>query len=169
MTARLRAMARGRLPQVAGLLGVVATAVALSMAADCSVQAANLEGMVIGVASGDTLMVMTRENEPVQVRLAGIEAPERDNACGLRARQSLMDLAFRRPVRVEVLDVDRQGRTLGRVYTADLYLNAAQVERGMAWVGKGRRPDALLVDLQIAARVQGKGLWAAPHAAPPGI
>ncbi len=48
----------------------------------------------------------------VRVRLAEIDAPERGQPHGDRARQALSDLAFGRAVRVAVVDTDNYGRTV---------------------------------------------------------
>jgi hypothetical protein len=59
--------------------------------------------------------------------------PESGQPYGSRARQVLSDLAFGRIVRVAVQDMDRYGRTVGRVYAGTVDVNAEMVRRGAAW------------------------------------
>ncbi|TQV62798.1 MAG: thermonuclease family protein [Halothiobacillaceae bacterium] len=126
-----------------------------------------VQGVVVGVIDGDTLILRVDDRERVCIRLAGLDAPEKRQDFWEAAKRSLSDLVFRRPVRVAVVDVDASGRFVGKVYTADLFVNAEQVGRGMAW-GRGRYSrDERLVARQAEARQQGKGLWAAADPVPP--
>lgn len=106
--------------------------------------AADIEGQVIAIADGDTLTVL-HGREQVKVRLTDIDAPEKAQPFGQRARQSLAELCFHEQARVEDRGRDRYGRTLGRVWCAGVDANAEQVRRGMAWVYDTlcHRPDAL--------------------------
>ena len=51
------------------------------------------EGRVVGVSDGDTLTVLMSGRQ-VKIRLAEIDAPEKSQAFGQRAKQSLSDLVF---------------------------------------------------------------------------
>jgi endonuclease YncB( thermonuclease family) len=46
----------------------------------------------------------------------------------------LSKLAFGKRARVVVVDRDRYGRSVGRVYVGDMDVNAEMVRRGAAWV-----------------------------------
>ena len=52
---------------------------------------AELVGPVVGVLDGDTIDVLV-ERQPVRVRLAQIDAPEKRQAFGTRSRQTLANL-----------------------------------------------------------------------------
>ena len=58
------------------------------------VQAKTFGGKVVGVADGDTLTVVTRSKRQHKIRLAGIDAPEKQQPFGERSKQSLSDLCF---------------------------------------------------------------------------
>lgn len=126
--------------------------------------AADLSGRVVGIADGDTLTLLTPEKRQVRVRLAGIDTPERAQPYGSRARQELSDLAFGKEADVAVQDNDRYGRTVGRVRTGGLDVNAEMVRRGAAWVYRQYNRDPSLPALETEARAAGRGLWALPEA-----
>lgn len=61
--------------------------------------AASLLCLVVGIADGDTLKVRCGEPgqyEQIKVRLQGIDAPERKQPFGERARQTLAELTFQK-------------------------------------------------------------------------
>jgi len=101
--------------------------------------------------------------EQVRMRLAGIDAPERRQLYGTRARQALSALAFGRSAQIEVEDTDRYGRSVGRVRVGGLEVNAEMVRRGAAWVYVRYNRDPALVPLEAEARAAGRGLWALPE------
>lgn len=127
---------------------------------------ADLAGLVIGIADGDTLTLL-RDQKQIKVRLAEIDAPERKQPFGTRSRESLAELCFRRAAKLKALDTDRYGRTVARVYCDGIDANAEQVRRGMAWVYDRYVTDTSLYGIQDAARGQRAGLWSQPSPVPP--
>ena len=105
----------------------------------------------MAVSDGDTLKArcpdpLASSGQSVQVvRLAGIDAPERDQPYGWRAKKSLSELALRKPVRLVCREKkDRYGRSLcnawvtpasctrpGCEFTLDAGL--AMLTMGLAW------------------------------------
>ncbi|MBS1943301.1 MAG: thermonuclease family protein [Bacteroidetes bacterium] len=120
---------------------------------------AEFSGQVVAVLDGDTIDVLV-DRQPVRVRLAQIDAPEKRQAFGTRARQALAAMVFRQPVTVDEAGQDRYGRVLGTVYTAGVNVNAAMVSQGMAWVYRQYVKDKTLYPLEADARRQRLGLWA---------
>lgn len=120
-------------------------------------------GPVIALADGDTLTVL-RGTTPVRVRLHGVDAPERAQPFGTRARQFTSELAFQQMVTVIVHNRDRYGRTVGEVLLPDgRHLGRELVREGWAWWTKQYAPqDTLLAHLEEAARVEHRGLWSDP-------
>lgn len=114
---------------------------------------------VIGIADGDTLTVLDG-GAPLKIRLAGIDSPERAQAYGQVAKDSLSALCFGKDASWQVQDIDRYGRTVARVHCAGVDVNRAQVERGMAWVYTRYNRDASLPPMQQQARQARRGLWA---------
>lgn len=148
-----------RIPAAFGLLLVLGSLLMATAAL-----AEDLRGKVVGIADGDTLTLLTERREQVRIRLSDIDAPERRQPYGTRARQMLADLAFGKPARIEVRDTDRYGRTVGRVFVAGQDLNAAMVRRGGAWVYRRYSDDAALLPLEREAQMQRRGLWSLPEA-----
>jgi micrococcal nuclease len=126
-----------------------------------------LTGEVVAIADGDTLTILDGSKTQHKIRLAGIDAPEKGQAFGTKARENLAAKVFRRNVRVEVIDVDRYRREVGRIYLADRFINMEMVRDGFAWryvqYDKPREFTAAEAD----AREHRRGLWADPNPIPP--
>jgi micrococcal nuclease len=83
------------------------------------------------VADGDTFTMLI-DQEQVRVRLHGIDCPERGQDFSSVAKEYLSDLVFNKTVRVEKLDTDRYGRTIGLVYVDSTHVNEALLRAGLA-------------------------------------
>lgn len=116
---------------------------------------------VIGVSDGDTLTVLSK-GRPVKVRLANIDAPEKAQPFGSRAKQSLSELCFGRDATLKKSAQDRYGRTVAVVHCGAVNANVAQVSRGMAWVYHQYNHDASLPAVEAIARGSRLGLWSDP-------
>lgn len=128
--------------------------------------ATNLNGMVVGIADGDTLTLLV-DRQQHRIRLAEIDTPERGQDWGARARQALADKVFERRVRVETLDVDRYGRIVGRIWLGDRDINREMVAEGHAWVYRDYLEDRSLLEDERRARAAGLGLWGLAGAVAP--
>ena len=125
-------------------------------------------GRTVGVTDGDTITVLDANRTPIRVRLFGIDAPEKAQDFGQKAKQALSVLVFGREVRVEVTSTDRYGRSIGKVHAGTTYVNLAMVQAGFAWHYRQYAPDDQdLLGAEVAARAAGKGLWAQPNPTPP--
>lgn len=129
--------------------------------------AKSISGTVIKIADGDTLTILTPTKEQVKIRLAEIDAPEKNQAFGNVSRQSLANICFRKNAVVHYEKADRYKRILGRVYCNGVDANAKQIQRGMAWVYDKYAVDKKLYDLQFEAQQSKAGLWADQYAMPP--
>lgn len=72
-------------------------------------------GKVVGISDGDTISVM-HKGKAQKVRLAGIDAPEKKQDFGNRAKQFTSDLVFGKIVEVREHDIDRYDRIVGEDY-----------------------------------------------------
>ena len=133
-----------------------------------SVQA-SLTGRVVGVIDGDTVVVLTTSERTVRVRLAGIDAPEKGQPFGQRARQFLASRVAGRVVEVAGDSRDRYDRILGTLWADGSDINAELVCGGLAWAYRVR--DVALnpayLQCENVAREEKKGLWQAPSPVPP--
>jgi endonuclease YncB( thermonuclease family) len=154
---------RVRIGRRTGRPAFAALAIALSIVA-CAAHA--FAGKVIGVSDGDTLTVLDRQ-QPVRVRLAGIDAPETGQPFARRAKTSLSELAFGKVALVDAHGRDVYGRVLGRVRVGSVDLSAEQVRRGYAWVFRRFTRDPELIALEDDARAARRGLWADRAPIPP--
>jgi micrococcal nuclease len=117
---------------------------------------------VVGVADGDTITVL-RDHRGVTVRLAGIDAPEKRQAYGRRAKEYAASLAFGKTVTVRVTGRDRYARLVAEVMLPDgRNLNQELVRAGFAWWFRKYSRDMTLAHLEEEAREGRRGLWADP-------
>jgi micrococcal nuclease len=121
-------------------------------------------GKVVGVHDGDTLTILDDSKTQTKIRLAEIDAPESRQPYGKRAKQELSGLAFGRSAVVQVQDIDRYGRTVGRVTVDGVDVNAEMVRRGAAWVYRKYAKEQSLFTIEQQARDAKAGLWALPEA-----
>lgn len=102
-------------------------------------RAGGIQGTVTSVVDGDSLWVTPAGGgKAIEVRLAGIDAPEICQEHGVESKKFLAELVLKQPVRLVVggaegSERDVHGRTLGTVYLADAEVNRRLVEEGMAW------------------------------------
>ena len=108
---------------------------------------------------GDSLEVDTGESI-TQVRLFGIDCPERDQPYADQARDELARMVRGKILRLEVMDHDDYGRTVARVLAGDVDVNLALVRAGAAWVYRKYSKDRTLLAAEESARRERRGLWA---------
>jgi endonuclease YncB( thermonuclease family) len=124
-------------------------------------------GRVVGITDGDTIRVL-HDGRAETVRLQGVDAPEKRQAYGERARRFVADLAFDRTVVVRATGRDRNGRLLGEVLLPDgRSLNQELVRAGYAWWFRKYSRDVRLARLEEEARQGRRGLWADQAPEPP--
>ncbi|EAA8036949.1 thermonuclease family protein [Salmonella enterica] len=132
-----------------------------------SLYAAEIRGKVIRVLDGDTIDVLQDKN-PVRIRLANIDAPEKKQAYGRWSTNQLKGLVAAHPVTVTYTQTDRYGRIIGRVFTTNgTEASRFMVQSGAAWVYERYNADRALPDLQREAQAQKRGLWADSNPVPP--
>lgn len=131
-----------------------------------SLCAAQLSGYVSRVIDGDTIEVL-KNNTPVRVRLANIDAPEKKQAYGRWSTNQLKTLVAGNHVKVTYQNTDLYGRVLGMVETKFINVNRTMVIYGAAWVYDKYNTDKSLPDLQKEAQEQKRGLWADSDPLPP--
>ena len=128
----------------------------------------DFQGKVIGVIDGDTVDVLV-QRVPKRIRLYGIDAPEKGQAFGSRAREATgRRLAFGLMVKVVSHGTDRYGRILGDIFLPDgSMVNERLVEEGWAWHYTRYSNNPRLTDLEGAARRARRGLWVDRQPIPP--
>jgi len=132
--------------------------VALGCCIALSAQAENFSAKVIVVMDGDTVMVL-RDGQKIKVRLANIDAPEKEQEFGRQSRESLLEMVGRKQVQIDSQAFDQYGRIIGSITVDGLDANREQVRRGMAWEYSNFHTDKTYVALQDEARQARRGLW----------
>lgn len=144
--------------------------------------------LVVGISDGDTLTARcptedaAHPYQQLKVRIQGIDAPEKKQAYGNRARQALSELTFHKQARLDCPKTDRYKRHVCTVWVAPasapdgprtLDAGLAMVTQGMAWwyrsYAKEQTPEARgqYEFAEQEARAKRAGLWADQHAIPP--
>ena len=126
------------------------------------------KGKVVRVADGDTITILDSTNTQLRVRLYGVDAPEKGQDFSNVAKQFISDLCFSKIVSIDIKDIDRYGRTVGIVWTADsTNLNLELLRSGLAWHYKIFDNSDDFAQAEHLARINKVGLWGEPNAAPP--
>ena len=122
-------------------------------------------GIVSKVFDGDSLMVLLAPGRSIEIRLAEIDAPEKDQPFGDRSRNELKALIDGEPVAIEIYDVDAYGRLVAHIYRLrdQLHVNAWMVSHGLAWVYLKYAEDEKMIALEKSAREKSAGLWSLPE------
>jgi len=133
---------------------------------------------VIAVLDGDTVLLKRVDGlgeAPLfyKLRLADIDAPEKDQDSGESAKAALARLVLRQQVYVTTVATDSYGREIGWIATKpddaiEDTINSEMVRRGWAWALSRSRSSGLR-EMQQDAQRNGRGLWARDDATPPWI
>lgn len=123
----------------------------------------NIRCLVVGISDGDTLTCLTDNYQQIKVRLENIDAPEKGQAFGQKAKKALSDMVFKREVQLVISGQDRYHRTLAVVYYNNQNINLTMVKKGMAWAYKQYLRDPIYLTEQSRAQSRRIGLWADPN------
>jgi endonuclease YncB( thermonuclease family) len=130
-----------------------------------SAVASVIAGRVVKVVDGDTIDILDRKSSHHRIRLKGIDAPERGQAFGIEATQSLAKLVTGREVNIEWNRVDDSNRIIGKVLLDQQDICLEQIRAGMAWHFKRYQGEQSNDDrgvynqVETEARSARRGLW----------
>jgi endonuclease YncB( thermonuclease family) len=135
-----------------------------------------IEGMVKAVYDGDTVLLATREESRLKVRLYGIDAPETrkpdkpGQPFGDISRRTLMYKIMGRRVTAEIVDIDQYKRAVAVIRYEGRDINREMVAEGMAWAYrpylKGAYESEYIAG-ETRARSYRAGLWRDSNPQPP--
>jgi endonuclease YncB( thermonuclease family) len=138
----------------------------LLLSACCTASlAAQLQGQVVRVSDGDTLVVRDAQGQQHTIRLAGIDAPEKTQAHGQDAQSHLAQAVLHQAVAVTYDKRDKYGRIVGKVLAQGVDINWTQLQAGWAWHYKSYQGEQSAEDrvryseAERLAREAQKGLW----------
>ncbi|MDM0023830.1 thermonuclease family protein [Variovorax saccharolyticus] len=141
--------------------------------------------VIVGVIDGDTVTARCGDrgaHEQIRVRLHGIDAPEKRQAYGMRAKQVLSGMVFGKPARLDCVDIDRYARRVCKVMVAPasapggpqtLDAGLAMLTVGMAWWYRSYAGEQAPEErgryefAEFEAKSRRAGLWRDPHAQAP--
>ena len=128
-----------------------------------------ITGRVVKVLSGDTIEVAFGSKSQ-HFYLENIDCPELAQDSGEAARRFTADKVNGKQVRLAVNCEDQRGALMGRVFLPDgEELNAALVERGLAWWSglASQEAESELAALESEAKAEQRGLWGQSNPYPP--
>jgi micrococcal nuclease len=120
-------------------------------------------GTVVRVNDGDSVVVETGSGD-LEVRLMGINTPERDECHGPEAEDRLIDLVDGQTGALEEIGQDQFDRTLAYVWLGDLLVNLDQVAEGFAIASTPEEGDphgSALLEAEDRAFQARAGMWSA--------
>ena len=119
---------------------------------------AEIIGIVIKVADGDTITVLDDNNKKHKIRLAKIDAPELRQSFGIESKNYLESLIYNKPIRVLYSSIDRYKRILGIVCLGDKEINLIMLVNGFAWHYYTDKTPSY-IQAEKSARDKRIGLW----------
>jgi endonuclease YncB( thermonuclease family) len=123
-------------------------------------------GTYVRSADGDTLAVKTSQHGLITVRVAGVDAPERDMRFAEDSTRFLRSFVRGATLKLDCRTIDRFGRHVCEVRKGDQDLGASLVGAGLAWHFKRYAHEQspanreLYAKLENEARAKRLGLWA---------
>ncbi len=132
-----------------------------------------VEGTIMRVVDGDTVVFLSTAGRQMKLRLAGIDAPEKGMPYGDLARKWLINLLNSGVVTVRTTKTDRYGRTVATVFSQGNDVNLALIKKGLAWHYKRYAREQTLGDVEAYARSESEarekrvGLWQDESPVPP--
>jgi len=120
---------------------------------------------VIRIYDGDTVLLERisngKEHSKLKLRLADIDAPERNQAYGKQSRLALKDLCTGDDVTLEVtlLNQDQHKRHLGHLTCNEINAAVYLVELGLAWHNAKYSDNPDTRKAETIAREHKLGLW----------
>ena len=138
--------------------------------------ARTIDGIVRAVYDGDTVLLATREENRLKVRLYGIDAPETakpdtpGQPFGTISKRTLMYKIMGRQVSADIVDKDQYQRAVAVIRYAGRDINREMVAEGMAWAYRQylQGPYASeYIDAENHARSRRAGLWRDANPQPP--
>ena len=118
------------------------------------------QGKCIKVVDGDTLDLLTAENQTIRFRFESIDCPEKGQPFGSTATEFVKQVAINQQITVYQTGVDtRYDRLIGFVFVDQRNLNAELLANGLAWHYKKYSEDLDLSIMENDARISQVGIW----------
>lgn len=132
-----------------------------------SVNAQTYTGKVVKVKDGDTVAVLDSTKTVHNIRVAGVDAPEKNQDFGSVAKQFVSNQIFGKYVKVKIQTRDIYGREIAFIYYDNKSLSEELLKNGLAWHYTQYDKNKYLQFLEDNAKKQGVGLWIIINPVPP--
>lgn len=128
---------------------------------------------VVYIVDGDTVYVQDKDGVQHKIRIANIDAPEKNQSYGNYSRENLLFLTNKNVV-IKTRYHDHYGREVSDIYHQDNDIGLQQIKDGCAWMypsyAKKYLPKNRLktyYQAQKEAQITKTGLWKEKSAIPP--
>lgn len=127
-----------------------------------------VQGRVVRVSDGDTVKLLTADQQQVSIRISGIDAPESRQAFGQASKENLLALTAQAEVVARCSKVDQYDRSICRVEVAGVDVGLRQLQAGLAWHYKQYQREQPEAERQHYATAEvdacgaRRGLWGDP-------
>lgn len=119
-----------------------------------------VEGKIVKVKDGDTVVLLDAENKMITIRLSGVDCPEKNQDYGTTAKKFTSDAIFGKQVKFERISTDLYGRQIGWVYyDTDKNLSEELLKNGLAWHYRKYDKSKILEVLEQVARKDRINIW----------
>lgn len=116
---------------------------------------------VVTVSDGDTVRIIKQNKSQSTVRIAGIDAPEKNQPFGLKSKDFASKLLLGKVFTFRCSGKDKYGRLLGDFSNQSFTFSQSMVETGNAWWYRKYAPNEKQLErAENMARKSRIGLWA---------
>ena len=122
------------------------------------------------VYDGDTVEIQNSAGR-LKLRLTDIDAPERNQEYGQKARRALSKLCKGNDIKinVELAGKDKYDRNLGRLQCNQIDASLYLAQHGYAWHNEKYSHDPAIKNAAAEARKKRIGLWSSKEPTPPWV
>ncbi|MRG47348.1 nuclease [Chitinophaga sp. SYP-B3965] len=120
-------------------------------------------GKVTAVKDGDTIEMLVN-GKPIRIRFFGVDAPEKGQPFGEKAKQFTSGLCFGKVVKAVQKSKDQYRRVVAEVFLPDnTSLNYRLLLAGFAWHYKNFSKSEVWAAAELKAKKEKAGLWNDKH------
>ena len=125
---------------------------------------------VVKVIDGNTIEVMTSDNETYKVKFKEIDCPEINQLFGIEAKKLTEKILLKKKVTVTIKGKDRWGNRLVSITLGNgKDINSELLKKGYAWHNSRLSSDKSLKSLETNAKANKIGLWESENPTPPWV